>query len=85
MMPFFEGIRGRWNWFSDGWLVSRQAIRFFFVAVVFVLALTPIFLGSDAPGNDVPAAQATVDRCRNGGNDFVVFSLVWHVALLGTA
>ncbi len=49
MMPFFEGIRGPWNWFTDGWLVSRQAIRFFFVAVVFVLALTPIFLGSTDP------------------------------------
>ncbi len=41
-MPLLEGP---WSWFKDTWLVSRQAVRLFFVAVVFVLALIPVFLG----------------------------------------
>jgi len=38
-----------WDWFTDNWLSSRQAARLFFVAVVFVLALIPVFLGSVDP------------------------------------
>jgi hypothetical protein len=44
-MPLFQGYWGPWNRFTEGWLVSRQAIRLFLVAAMFVLAVTPIFLG----------------------------------------
>ena len=43
-----------WDWFTDTWLISRQAARLFFVAVVFVLALIPFFLGFVDPAKISP-------------------------------
>jgi len=40
------GPFGFWNWYTDEWLVSRQAARLFFVAIAFVIAVLPVFLGS---------------------------------------
>jgi hypothetical protein len=44
-VPFLQSFLGPWTWFSDSWLVSRQAVRLFLVATIFVLALTPVALG----------------------------------------
>jgi len=45
-MPFLERSFAPWSWFKDDWLVSRRATVMFFVAVILVLAVTPLFLGS---------------------------------------
>jgi len=39
------GPFGFWNWYTDEWLVGRQAAKLFFVAIVFVIAALPVFLG----------------------------------------
>ena len=34
-----------WNWFKDEWLVTRQAVKLFFLSTLLVFALTPVLLG----------------------------------------
>jgi uncharacterized membrane protein len=48
-MPLLPAFFGSLNWPSDNWLRSRQAVRWFLAAVVLVLAITPIWLGSTDP------------------------------------
>jgi hypothetical protein len=43
------GPFGFYNWFKDDWLVSRRAVKLFFVAALFVLGTIPIFLGKIDP------------------------------------
>ena len=43
------GPLGILNWFHDDWLVSRLAMRLFFLATIIVLAVTPIVYGSVDP------------------------------------
>ncbi len=39
------GPWGLYNRFEDDWLVTRQAVKLFLVSAVYLLALTPVFLG----------------------------------------
>jgi hypothetical protein len=43
------GPFGFFEWFKDGWLVSRQALKLFRLSTVFVLATIPIFVMHWAP------------------------------------
>jgi hypothetical protein len=39
------GPGGLFNLFKVDWLITRQAARLFLVSTIFVLAMTPVFLG----------------------------------------
>lgn len=53
-MALYEQGSGPWgllNLFRDDWLITRQATKLFFVCTIFVLALTPVFLGKIDPSH----------------------------------
>jgi hypothetical protein len=43
------GPLGLWNRFDERWIATRQACLLFFVASLFVIALTPVFFGFVEP------------------------------------
>ena len=43
------GPLGLWNRFDEGWIATRQAGLLFFIASLFVVALTPVFFGFVEP------------------------------------
>ncbi len=58
MTPLFPRFSAPWGRFRDEWLQGRQAVRMFLVAVLLVLAITPIWLRLADPARMPPVLRA---------------------------